>query len=511
MSTLITNGKPMKYNKKLITYTACGLFYFSVVCNNNAVSPSQMNEEALKLAEEGNYDKALKMLKNATNIKRVSAIAYHNIGYTYHLKGDYTLAAQNYETSIDRDPTLVPPRQNVGKIYYESARYKEAIDQGEKVLELDPTNKQVITWLPDAYKKYTEQRILAKYGNTDIGMSTEGWYDAFPLLRDFGWYPLTFSYTIAGGFFINKDKSPPKAIFLPTTSRLPMYFDLQLKTLVQVNIRVATAPIAGLLNPAFFNAEEAIEVIYWHKQWFFGTGVLLSQFDTSIDRTFGISQFLLNTEIDTANDWKLGILGGYNKKSHSLSMTMYSRYLLRDPTAGTTPRGISIDRNLFSLVYQSKASSTSLQWSPSVLVEFRINESYISEYQTSIGPVIGHYFGYYDFNLAIIFPNFGKHLVKFPLVIGFKIINRIYFIDLNDPDPSAFGNGQGFLGFNTNDVFKGDFFSGLRTNAHKLLIFSKQSIYKYVSFQETIGFDYQPSSSVPVHVLEIYFQVSFRI
>ncbi len=501
----------MKHKRRFMAYS---LFYFFVVSGNETKpppSPSQLNEEALKLSEEGNYDKALEKLKIATNIEKISAIAYHNIGYTHHLKGAYELATQNYENSIDRDPKLVPPRQNLGKIYYESARYKEAIDQGEKVLELDPKNKQVIQWLPDAYKKYAEQRILLNYGNTDIGVGLEDMADPFSRLRNLDWYPLRFSYTIVGGFFINKDRSVPRVILLPTTSRLPMYFNLQLRALVQINIRVATAPIAGLLNPAFFNAEETLEAIYWHKQWFFGTGVLLSQFDTSIDHALGLPNFRLNTDINTASDWKLGILGGYSKKGHSLSMTMYSRYLFRDPTAKTTPHDIRIDRNLFLLTYQSKASSASTPWSPSFLVEFLINESYISEYQTSRGPVIGHYFGYYDFSLGLIFPNFGKNLVKFPLLIGFKLVNRIYFVDLNDPNPSSFGNGQGFLGFNTQDILKGNTFSGLRVNSHKLLVFSKQTIHPYLFFQETIGFDYQPSHSVLLHILEIYFQVGLRI
>ncbi len=146
--------------------------------------------------------------------------------------------------------------------------------------------------------------------------------------------------------------------------------------------------------------------------------------------------------------------------------------------------------------------------------EFKINESYISEYQvpTEKGPItIGHYFGYYDYNIGIIFPNFGKNLVKFPLAIGFKLVNRIYFADLNDPNPAAFGNGQGFFGFNISEALSGNSFSGLRVSSHKLLVFSSQRIFKYLSFQETIGFDYQASASVPLHVFEMYFQVSLRI
>ncbi len=488
----------------------CISFYCLIVSTIRTKSFFKLNEKALKSAESGDYNKAVKTLKKATKINRISAIAHYNIGYTHHLRGNYKLAIKSYKASIDRKSNFVLPHQNLGKVYYKSGHYKEAIEQANKVLKLNPKNKQVIKWLPDARKKYAQQQRLGYYEKSGIGTNVGYFDNTFLSLRNSAWYPIQFSYIIAGGFFINKNRNAPTFILLPTATRLPMYFYLSLKTLIQLHIKVGTAPVAGLLNPAFFIAEEIIELTYQHKKWFFGGGIMMSQFDTTVDDAIGFSKFRLNTDINTASDFKLGLLLEYQTQKNSFSVTAYPRYLFRDPIKSET-RGISIDRNLFLLAYKSKVSNAQTQWTPSFLIEFKINESYISEYQTSKGPIIGHYFGYYDVNFGIIFPNFWKGLVSFPLTIGFKLVNRIYFADINDPKPQAFGNGQGFAGFSIDGLLEANTFSGLRSNSHKLLVFSKQRLSKLVSLQETIGFDYHHASNTPVHILEIYFQISLRL
>ena len=497
--------KPLNRNYFLLSL----FLHCAALGNLNSQSPSKLNEDAIQLAEEGDYEKALKKLESAANIAQVSAIAYHNMGYTHHLEGNYDLAIQNYKLSIERNPKLVPPRQNLGEIYYTQHRYKEAIDQAEKVLELDPSNKRVIKWLEDARKKYNEQKILVHHSGSDIGAGVGDLDDVYPLLRSVGWYSLRFDYIIGAGYFVDKGGGPPRTILLPTATRLPMFFIFQLKSFIQVNIRGVTAPIPGVLNPAFFEAEETVEFVYWYQKWFFGAGFMLSQFDMSVDSAIGLEKFRLNTDINSADDFKLGVVWGYSGDVHSFSMTIYPRYLFRDP-ATSNKRKISVDRNVVSLLYTSKVKSTDARFSPSFLLEFRINESYVTEYQTSLGPIIGHYFGYYDFNVGIIFPNIGRDWAPLPLALGLKLINRIYFADLNDPEPRKFGNGQGFLGFDSDEALLGNTFAGLRSASHKILLLSKQRISKHVSLQETIGFDYHPSSQVSLNVFEMYLQIGLR-
>ena len=467
----------------------------------------KLNSDAIRMAKKGRYNTAEKKFKYATQLDKISSIAYYNKGYTYQLQGDYNKALKNYRESLERDSGLISAKENIAEIFYEQGEYKQAIDLAEEVLKISPYRPKIHRWLPDAYKIYMEQRFVNSYDESYL--SSGGTIDPFALLRSKGWYSLHFSYSVGNTVLIPRSGHKVNYFISPLALRLPMIFDFRLKSLIEVYFRVESPYVTGILHPQMVELESITEVGYRHKKYFFGAGLMYTQFlfATGIPEE---GSFILNTGITGTNDFKLGLVFNYQGKKFDFNGRLYPLYLFRDSSSSASS-DIAVDRNFISFETNLKPESQT-RWSRTYTIIFKVDEWFISEYQTPNNQaVVGHYLGYADIGFGLAFPYFGKGIVRFPMSIGFRLTGRLYFLDLNNTDPFALFNGQGILGVDTSTSISGDVFSGFRTSSLRLLFFTSQELFRSVSFSESLLLEYTAASTNRTYGIEIFFKASLRL
>ena len=472
------------------------------------------NSEAVDLAQRGRYKDAMRIFRKSLSRDKQVAISYHNIGYTYFLEGKPKQAKEYYQKSINVNPKLVPPRAKLGKILYEEKNYKGAIDQGERVLKLDPKERSVKGWLPDAYEKYTEQRIIemSRKRIKGTGHTTEdvsAAFDPFAALRRLGWRSFKLEYGVKNIMTLSKEGGSLKYRTYPIGLKVPMSFYLEVRSLLfQVNLQFESPYPTGLANPQFIERESTLELIYYHRKFSFGAGFKLieanlSNLDTT---TIGISNFPVNPILsEKMLDFKLGLKFGYNSKGLDIDFTVYPRYLFRDTANGIAGSSV-FDRNFALATLRTKGYENSHFWKTRYIVGFELSEWYVTEYFED--SIQGHYFGYYELVLGLFFGNFQKKNEDYPVEIGFLIRNRLFFRDLSDNDPFAFGNGQGFFGLSTDDITSRIPFPGFLYTSHAIQPYVKARFFNFLILEGALGFEFAPNKSAPFNFLLFYIKIS---
>ena len=463
----------------------------------------ELNKEGIDLAREGKYPEALEKFQYLEHTDKISAVLYNNIGYTHQLKKDYTNAIKSYQKSVQMDPQLVIPRQNLGQLLFNRENYKEAIEHGEKVLSFEPDNQSVKEWLPTAYQRYRSQ-LKAEASIDDKNRLGNSPYD---ILKNIGWQNLRLDFyarnilTIAGGSLNYYNR--------PIGFRIPMKFNLDVRALLRFKLEYESIAFAGILNPAFIAAEQNIELGYPFQNLYFGVGVKLTQ--ANLEREAG---FLGIRDEKTTDDFKLGFHFSRESNRYDAYVSIFSRYLFRD--GEENPRGVRLDRNFLLVSNLIKPGWGSGFFKPRFLVDFLINEWYFVEYETPPPfnrAILGHYFGYYDLTLGVFIGDQSNKKVYSSIELGLKVVNRFYFRDLSDPNPFAFGNGQGFFGLTTSDsALRGDdFLGGFRTYATRFILLARFSVAYYFIFEGSLAYELIPPSIADINVFEVGLKVSFRI
>ncbi|GEM_PF-1400407 len=430
-------------------------------------------------------------------IDEQSAIAYHNLAYSYEMMGKLPEAVAAYKKSVERNPHFILPRQNLGRLLYQTGAYEEAILEGEKVLEMDRFNADVPQWLPDAYRKASEERILELQTRKDKnGKYPDGGDAAGSCTERKNIYNTEIGYNVHETLAIYKSGKLANYMVDSSRVKIPMDFYVLFQPGDEFNIFISLGtPDFGLLNPSILYGQEEFNLTYNHKDNYYGFGVLFTQADLGSDATPRYNTFISNRDYDMVTDTKFGLLIGSRSVIGDFSLKVYNKYLFRDKSSG--PKKNEIDRSLFELEYRTSAKLWKRQKAIpgadekpfEVLLSIAANELFITEYEVSAGENLGHYIGYYDFALGL---EYGKLRPSIRPVITFGgyLKERLYMIDLNDTSPTAFGNGQGFFGLDITKATKGNAFSGYRSNSHIGAFFSRQMFKNRLIFKEEIGVEY---------------------
>ncbi|MFQ3610097.1 MAG: tetratricopeptide repeat protein [Fimbriimonadales bacterium] len=103
--------------------------------------PRMLIQQAIALKNEGRYDEAEQLLKQALTINPHSSEAHHQLGLVYCFTGMFDESIQELETSVRLDPEAVQPRLDLALTYSMLGYEPEAKRELEEVLRRDPANE----------------------------------------------------------------------------------------------------------------------------------------------------------------------------------------------------------------------------------------------------------------------------------------------------------------------------------------------------------------------------------
>ncbi|MDH5716891.1 MAG: tetratricopeptide repeat protein [Spirochaetia bacterium] len=489
----------MKKTILIIIFIICPIYGQNISPENiktQSATAESLNWEGISLGKKGRYEEAIEKFKQAISIEDNNAAgSYNNMGYTYELAGNNLKAVEAYRKAIERNPNQIISLQNLGKLLYFGGRYKESIEMGEKVIELDPENKDIHKWLPDAYKKEAEQRLFAlkKMQRESEQIKDMEGIKEDSVIKEGGLNlerPGTArEYKIEFSYFINNlhlyQKSRKKLLLQDTIGRtnIPMGVNLNLHPSTDLKIRASLeTPYFGIFNPNIISEEEKLEFLYMKPNAYYGIGLFFAHADLTKDKIIkgeDREDFIINTDFSKTNDFKIGFV--YGQKSHlfDLELFVYPRYLFRDKKE--EPYGISLDRSYMGLKYKTAlffgedvSELKDFSFLPHFILNITLNDFFLTEYKTIDNSLIGHYFAVYEISAGFEFGKIYPAYDRVPFVFGFLLAERIYFKELNEEKPFAFGNGQGWAGFDSDSAVEGDSFPTYRTNSHVFTIYAAQ-------------------------------------
>ncbi|MDH4200648.1 MAG: tetratricopeptide repeat protein [Spirochaetia bacterium] len=423
---------------------------------SDMVDTETLSSDAVSQAQQGSYDQAITRFKTVVSIQdRNVAATYNNLGYTFLLKHDYPNAIESFKKAIERNPVLLPSLANLGKALYESGQYTEAIIYGEKVIALNPQDRKVREWLPDAHKKAAERRMFElenlKYADSQdnqkgelSAVSAEGLPSAKEQLS---------KVEYSGLLEIGWDKAAKTLAWYGPHTSIPFPSSLSADIWASPNVLIFAEiknPNMGVSLPYFISSEENLGIIFHANKFFYGMGIYLSQANFSYDTIYNVGRFIQNSGFPKRADTKLGLIFGFRKEISSLMFYMYPSLLFRDPATG--PQSIEYDRALskleFRIAYPEKSDSI-IHAHFELGLGIKSNEFLITEYSAAkSGVTVGHYIGWYDLYADMSFGKMQPVFNKIPVQFGFLIGSRFYFQDFNNKSPFSFANGQGYAGIN---------------------------------------------------------------
>ncbi|RME93729.1 MAG: tetratricopeptide repeat protein [Candidatus Hydrogenedentota bacterium] len=487
----------MKVNVILISF----LFIGGTLLHSLTPEEKAWIQKGIELARKGEYEKAISLFKKAAAKGDSStAMAYYNMGYTYELAGKHDKAIIHYKKALDRNPELVMAMQNLGYLLFLEGEYKQAIYYGEKTMKLDPENQKVPKWLPKAYEMAAQQRIYALQNQKKTPQNKKK--EAQKAVQPNNPYPSEAGYTITVPYryeksratFVLHKQAPPLVI--------PMYLYANLKPSPSFEMKIQIGEgFLGIVHPIFIAGHQKTEFFYRKKHLKFGLGVNTMQINMQKSEIPAKSDtYVQNTKVKTISDTKYGLLFGYENKDTKFLIYAYPRYLIKDASPGF--QSTQFDLTSLGLIYRWKGSFFGKElekkgWPYFLSFSLLSDEIYVTEYEAGgTTNTIGHYFGTFAIRFGLEFgrlvPKFNKTSVAF----GFEYTLSLYFQDLNDSNPDKFGNGQGYLGFDSAGAVSGNAFPSFYTNGQRFTFYLKELYFRRLVAKQLLGFEIMGSAKV---------------
>ena len=512
------------YRNKIYRLFFCALFLFihSGIFSqepaevDNAQRILELNRVGIELSEQGEYAEAIQKFEEASRLEdRRGSISWHNLAYAFEQSGDRKKAMASYINALERNPDLLPSLQNLSRLEYLEGNYRESIQYGEKVLQIDPRNREVPRWLPDAYARAAEKRMF-DLRNTDQPGEKENEEDYKPEMLD-------REYQIHVGMKVN-----PVFRFLKSSSALAihtqggpsvipndLYASLRLNNFFELRTSIGN-PFFGLLQPAFMAGRQNIDYLIHHKSFYWGAGVQFTQLNLGKSAIPDRADFLENTAYSDLSDTKFGIELGSKGKDTLFRIRFFPRYLFRDSEgAAVQNRFDTADfliefRAMLDLFSKRDKNNVFSATPAEFYARFQTSELYITEYsRPSDSSTRSHWFGTYDIMVGMEFGSLKEKFDEIPFTIGFELAERLYFFDTGNTNLSGFGNSQGYFGFNLDSALTGTSFPGFRSNSHIFSFFSRQRFFTHWIFTQRLGLEFTRSAE-SVHGLLLELGVEAR-
>ena len=119
----------------------------------NQQAACSMNEEGLRLLEEGDIEDAEERFRKALDHDLYYAPAHNNLGLTLLDQDEYYEAALEFDFARRLMPRAIEPRNNLGILYEELGRLGRACGEYEAALNLNPDSLITMRHLARAYVK----------------------------------------------------------------------------------------------------------------------------------------------------------------------------------------------------------------------------------------------------------------------------------------------------------------------------------------------------------------------
>lgn len=434
----------------------------------------RLNKEGVEYGQSNRLDEAIRHFDRAIQLRdEAAAKVYHNRGYAYELKGDLSAAIKSYEEAWKRNPRQIVTGERLGFAYYRTEDYERAVEMGEAVLKLDPENKEVPRWLPDAYRKRMEKRqeaLLAeekrrqeekerREREEDAKRLEEKkkeeerrklFLAADGMLRTGAFYgeKLHYShlyYTSPHGYRVLTD---------PGALPIPLWLVMKITPVPFFEIDVnAGKPWLGGQMPNFIDFSGTLEFLFHIKSVSFGAGAMATHYDSTyaFHRRYKLW------------DPKVGFIFAYRKDGTETRIRWYPRMLIMDPKS-STGKSLDVGALFIDYTYQVKSFIA-------VYALIHARDYYVFchsfDYRVFYGSLMRHsenvasYWGVYDIGLGVSLTDLIYTGTDFKFNFAFEWIERFYLRKLEQEAPYTLApNGQGWFGLDLRRWSKGKPFSG---------------------------------------------------
>jgi tetratricopeptide (TPR) repeat protein len=404
---------------------------------------AKLNKKAIELGNKGyfidansNFNKAITILDKET------AKTIHNIGWLYELKGEKENALIFYEEALRRNGEQLDTLERAGNILYLLKQYEKSIVYGERALKIDPLNKDVMKWLPDAYAQMfklrgsviTQTEIAREQKKNEEDLKAKQAEEKKYRRYITATYEATVrtSYLRAGGDGFHYTKTPAYGY------NIPHMFNLDVTPFDSWEVKANTGvPYYGaLINPPVGWTEKA-EATFNKKNYFLGIGFMGNHYKYKND----------DEKYEKLSDYKLGIVFGKYEERSRLDISIYPRMF---PSDTGTAKGNTLDVDSVDISYWLLLQDGfKFFWKLSMYDFYIFN----NDVPTS------DYWGVYSATIGIGI----NDTLSSPYVVRLDVTERMYLENLDNTRPYSYLNGQGMFGFDGYHWFKGKPMSGIKT------------------------------------------------
>ncbi len=419
---------------KIVKFTVIAvLFVVQMFCASpvlSAQTSDSLNKRGVERAKDGLHERARDDFSRAVSIyNRESARLLHNKGVMFEKRGNIDDAIAAFEEAVRRNPRQAVSFERLGYLNYKQGRYSKAVTYGEKALEIDPDNRQVKSWIHDAYRKKidtiepTEEKEVAV--NRDPIWQGKSPYQRIDPYRG-GFYG-TFDFSLR--FFYQPDEDSVSGYQKSEgiLTNFPYLMQAYYRPFDKIGFFGSLEhPYTGLGFADVVSQSERVECLYYMGRLVVGGGLLLNHYDGNI----------FQDKKQTLHDYKLGGSLHYEGEDYIMDLLFYPRLLLLD---WSFLSGTSYDTAQFEFKY-------TYLFKPDFIYYTRI-ASYDYYFINHDDP-LSDYYGFFDAAIGATVSNY-SFFPGVDLKLTAEVGLRQYIIKTVD-DPYSFLNGQSFLGIDKN-------------------------------------------------------------
>ena len=124
-----------------------------VVTPKQRAEAATLRQEGLALRNQGDIEEAIAPLKAAVELESDNISGYVLLGWTEHLAGQRTAAAETLQDALRQNPDDIPALNALGIVYLVDGALEQAVETHTRAVDLDQDNKIAHYNLSLAYQR----------------------------------------------------------------------------------------------------------------------------------------------------------------------------------------------------------------------------------------------------------------------------------------------------------------------------------------------------------------------